>query len=66
MRKLIQALVLTLALTAPIYAGEMGQPIAPPSNTTGEMGQPIAVSGDIQNGIAQATLTVLEVLLAVV
>jgi hypothetical protein len=39
MRKIIKAAVLTLVLSIPVWAGEIGMPIAPPS---GEMGAPIA------------------------
>ncbi|HEX8136452.1 MAG TPA: hypothetical protein VF544_02570 [Pyrinomonadaceae bacterium] len=46
MRKLIQAALLTLALTASVYAGEMGQPIA-----AGEIGQPVA-AGDFPFGVS--------------
>ncbi|HEX8775267.1 MAG TPA: hypothetical protein VF735_16980 [Pyrinomonadaceae bacterium] len=56
MRKLIQASLLTLALTAPIYAGEMQQPKASEA----------AASGDIQNGITEAALTILEAVLSLI
>jgi len=61
MRKLIQASLLTLALTASIHAGDMGQPKA-----TGEIGQPITAQGDIQNGITGAALTILDVALSMI
>jgi len=60
MRKLIQASLLTLALTAPIYAGIMQQPEA-----AGEMQQPNA-QGDIQNGITETALSILGVMLSLI
>lgn len=59
MRKLIQASLLTLAFTASIYAGEMGQPVA-----AGVMQQPLAAQGDIQNGITETALSILGVMLS--
>jgi hypothetical protein len=58
MRKLIQASLLTLALTASIHAGDIGQPV-----TAVDIGQPIAAQGDIPNGITQTILTALEAVL---
>lgn len=58
MRKLIQASLLTLALTASIYAGEMQQPIAPP--TSGNA----AASGDMPNGIVEIGSAILEAVLS--
>jgi hypothetical protein len=52
MRKLIQASLLTLAFTASIYAGEMGQPVA--------------AQGDIQNGITETILSILGVMLSLI
>jgi hypothetical protein len=51
MRKLIQASLLTLVLTAPIYAGDMQQPIA---------------QGEIQNGITETALSILGVMLSLI
>ncbi len=64
MRKLIQASLLTLALTAPIYAGDMQQPIAPPDPPTaqGEMQQPIA--GEIPYGVTAVWINLLVALIA--
>jgi hypothetical protein len=39
MRKIIKAAVLILALAIPIWAGEIGNPIAPPP--PGEIGNPL-------------------------
>ena len=61
MRKLIQASLLILALTAPIYAGIMQQPEA-----AGEMQQPVAAQGDIQNGITETALSILGVMLSLI
>lgn len=52
MRKIIKAATLTLALAIPVWAGNIGQPIAPPpdgrqapvSTVSGDMGCPIAGS----------------------
>ena len=47
MRKTIYVFALLLALTGSVYAGEMPQPIAPPTPTTvvpGEMPQPLTQS----------------------
>jgi hypothetical protein len=52
MRKLIQASLLTLVLTAPLYAGDMQQPIA--------------AQGDIQNGITETALSILGVMLSLI
>jgi hypothetical protein len=60
MRKLIQASLLTLALTASIYAGDIGQPKA-----AGDIGQPVAL-GDIQNGITETALSILGVMLSLI
>jgi hypothetical protein len=56
MRKLIQASLLTLALTASIQAGDIGQPIAPPSNA--------AAQGDMQNGIIEIGAAILQTVLS--
>jgi hypothetical protein len=61
MRKLIQASLLTLALTASIHAGDIGQPVA-----AGDIGQPIAAQGDIQNGITETALSILGVMLSLI
>jgi len=61
MRKLLQASLLALVLTAPIYAGDMQQPKA-----TGDMQQPLAAQGDIQNGITEAALSILGVMLSLI
>jgi hypothetical protein len=58
MRKLIQASLLALALTTPICAGDMQQPIAPP--TSGNA----AASGDMPNGIIEIGATILEAALS--
>lgn len=52
MRRMLKASILTLALAIPVWAGEMGAPIAPPPDgrvvnaaetaKTGEMGCPLA------------------------
>ncbi len=65
MRKIIKAAVLTLVLTIPAWAGEMGQPIAPPPQgreaqaspepaKTGDMGNPIAT--DVGLSLLQSLL----------
>jgi hypothetical protein len=61
MRKLIQASLLTLALTVSIHAGDMGQPKA-----AGDMGQPIAAQGEIQNGIIETALSILGAMLSLI
>jgi hypothetical protein len=70
MRKLIQASLLTLALTASIHAGDMGQPIATGEMgqpvAAGDMGQPIAAQGDMPNGIAETALSILGVMLSLI
>jgi hypothetical protein len=58
MRRLIQAILLTLALTAPSYAGDMGQPIVAPSNA--------AAYGDMQCGITETALTILDAVLSLI
>lgn len=66
MRKIIKATTLTLALAIPVWAGNIGQPIAPPPGglqaqastetaRTGEMGNPIAAS-DIALSLLQSLL----------
>ncbi|MBV9209391.1 MAG: hypothetical protein JOZ52_02115 [Acidobacteria bacterium] len=70
MRKIIKAAVLTLVLTIPAWAGEMGQPIAPPPpqgrsaeastepTKTGDIGCPIDAT-DIGMNLLQSLLTLL-------
>jgi hypothetical protein len=68
MRNLIKASLLTLVLTVPAWAGNMGQPIAPP----GEMGNPVATTtesarnGEMGCPIAgsEITMNLLQALLA--
>jgi hypothetical protein len=59
MRKLLQASLLTLALTASIHAGDMGQPIAPPAPANA-----VTAQGDMPNGITETALSILEAMLA--
>lgn len=59
MRKLIQASLLALALTAPLYAGEIGQPIATSSDA-------VAAQGYMPNGIAEASLSILGAVLSLI
>jgi hypothetical protein len=61
MRKLIQASLLTLALTARIYAGDMQQPKA-----AGEMQQPLAAQGYMPNGITETALSILGAMLSLI
>jgi hypothetical protein len=61
MRKLIQASLLAVALTAPIYAGEMQQPKA-----AGEMQQPLAAQGYMPNGITETALSILGAMLSLI
>ncbi len=61
MRKLIQASLLALALTAPTYAGIMQQPEA-----TGEMQQPLATQGYMPNGITETALSILGAMLSLI
>jgi hypothetical protein len=66
MRKIIKAAVLTLALAIPVWAGDMGAPIAPPQGRqaqestepakTGEMGCPITAT-DVGLSVLQSLLT---------
>lgn len=49
MRKLIQALMLTLALTASIHGGEIGQPVVAPSPSSST----VTAQGDMPNGIIE-------------
>jgi hypothetical protein len=70
MRKIIKATVLTLVLTIPAWAGDMGQPIAPPppqgrpaeASTepakTGNIGCPIDAT-DVGLTLLQSLLTLL-------
>jgi len=58
MRKLIQASLLTIVLTASIHAGEIGQPIP-----TGDMPQPVA-TGYMPNGITELGSAILEAMLS--
>ena len=61
MRKLIQASLLTLLLTASIHAGEMGQPKA-----AGDMQQPLAAQGYMPNGITETALSILGAMLSLI
>lgn len=61
MRKLIQALLLLLALTAPIYAGDMGQPEA-----AGEIVQSITAQGYMPSGITEPALSILGAVLSLI
>lgn len=70
MRNTIKAAVLTLALAVPVWAGDMGQPIAPPlpqgrpaqestePAKTGEMGNPITAT-DIGLSVLQSLLALI-------
>ena len=70
MRKIIKAAVLTLVLTIPAWAGDMGQPIAPPPpqgrsaeastelTKIGDMGTPISAT-DVGLTLLQSLLTLL-------
>jgi hypothetical protein len=70
MRKLVQASLLSLALTATIYAGDMGQPVTTGDIgqpiVAGEMGQPIATQGDMPNGIIEIGSAILEAMLSLI
>lgn len=57
MRKLIQASLLTLALTASIYAGDIGQPITASSDA-------VTAQGYMPNGIAETALSLLGAMLS--
>jgi hypothetical protein len=59
MRKLIQASLLALALTAPIYAGDIGQPVTSSSDT-------VTAQGYMPNGIAETALTLLGAVLSLI
>lgn len=61
MRRLIQASLLTLALTASIHAGDIGQPKA-----AGEIGQPITAQGEMQNGIIGIGAAILQAVLSLI
>jgi hypothetical protein len=68
MRRTVQSLALMLALSAPIYAGEMQCPVispTPPSSpavqgptTDGEISTPLMADGIIQNDAAATFLQV--------
>lgn len=61
MRKLIMVLLLTLAFTASIHAGEMGQPIAPPPPPP-----TVTAQGDMPGGITDIALTILGAMLSLI
>ena len=70
MRKIIKAVVLTLVLAIPAWAGDMGYPIAPPPpqgrpaeastepTKTGEIGFPVTAT-DVGLAVLQSLLTLL-------
>ena len=61
MRKLIQALMLTLALTASIHGGEIGQPVVAPSPSSSST---VTAQGDMPNGIIEIGSALLKALLS--
>lgn len=59
MRKLIQASLLALVLTASVHAGEIGQPIAASSDT-------VSAQGYMPNGITETALSILGAVLSLI
>jgi hypothetical protein len=57
LRRLFGALVFTLALTIPTFAGEMDTGIAPPQAATTEGDVQITVTGQMDTGSSEATAT---------
>jgi hypothetical protein len=60
MRKTICVLALLLALTGSAYAGEMPQPVAPPTTPT------TVVPGDMPQPLTQSIVAVIETVLSLV
>jgi hypothetical protein len=61
MRKTIFLLLLLVAITGSAYAGEMPQPIAPPSTPAGT-----SVQGDMPQPLTETIVTVIETVLSLV
>jgi hypothetical protein len=67
MRKLLRASALTLLLSIPAWAGEMGNPIAPPDGRPAQSSQEPAKTGDMGCPIAKDVMvTLLQSLLALI